>query len=98
MRQSEITLRFLSEATTVNFHYGGVKKRIGAATANDLRRRLRKRHLRRSDEIARVLSGTLTSIEGAIDSEPLQTEEKYFFIMGRTQDFFGSSANTILTR
>ena len=30
--------------------------------------------------------------EGEVDSEPLQTGEKYLFTMGRTQDFFGASA------
>ena len=30
--------------------------------------------------------------EGEVDSQPLQTAEKYLFTMGRTQDFFGANA------
>ena len=40
----------------------------------------------------------MTLNEGADDSEPLQTGEKYFFLMGRTQDLFGSNASAILAR
>ena len=45
-------------------------------------------------EYSRVRMQTFN--EGEVDSEPLQTGEKYLFTMGGTQDFFGASASAIL--